>query len=133
MSRFEKWVIVVTGSGRGIGKATTDLFAAEGATVVGAELDSADPVDVTDDAQVRRLFNGIAQKHGRIDTLVCNAGKPWMSTTLHASDEDWRTCIDLNLKSAWLCARAAHPLLTASEHASIVTVASAQGLRSSKS
>src|SRR5688500_7331610 len=131
--RFQKWVVVVTGSGRGIGKATADAFTAEGATVIGAELDSPEPVDATDEAQVQALFERIKQQHGRLDTLVCNAGRPWSSTTLSATDTDWQSCIDLNLKSAWLCAKAAHPLLSESDRASIVTVASAQGQRSNKS
>ena len=133
MSRFDEWVVVVTGSGRGIGKATADAFAAEGATLIGAELDSANPVDVTNEAQIAAFFIEIREKYDRIDTLVCNAGRPWSSTTLTATDEDWRACVDLTLKSAWLCAKAAHPLLVKSERASIVTVASAQGQRSNKS
>ena len=133
MSRFHNWVVAVTGAGRGIGKATADAFAAEGAVVAGADLDGDNPVDVTDPVQVEKFFARIEEQHGRLDTLVCNAGRPWSSTTLTATDTDWEACIDLNLKSAWLCARAAHPLLSGSDRASIVTVASAQGQRSNKS
>lgn len=133
MNRFQDWVVVVTGSGRGIGKATADAFAAEGAVVIGAELDSPEPVDVTDDKQIAAFFTAIGEKHGRLDTLVCNAGRPWSSTTLNSTETDWQACVDLNLKSAWLCAKAAHPLLMKSDRASIVAVASAQGQRSNRS
>jgi NAD(P)-dependent dehydrogenase (short-subunit alcohol dehydrogenase family) len=133
MRRFENWIVAVTGSGRGIGKATADAFAAEGAVVIGAELDGNNPVDVTDPVQLEAFFARIEEEHGRLDTMVCNAGRPWSSTTLTATGSDWEACIDLNLKSAWLCSRMAHPLLSRSDRASIVTVASAQGQRSNKS
>ncbi len=145
--RFQDFVIVVTGGGRGIGKAAAQLFASEGATVVIADIDGelartaaaeigvkATPhqVDVTDPAAVDRLFAQAGERFGRIDTLVANAGRPYTLTTLKASEDDWQQCLDLNLKSAWLCAKAAHGLLIKSDRASIVSVASAQGLRSGR-
>lgn len=147
MSRFEQSVVLVTGAGRGIGRAAAELFAAEGAAVFVADIDgrlaadsaaalgpraAAWPLDVTDDAGVRKLMEEIGARHGRLDTLVANAGRPYSLTTLTASEEDWRACLDVNLKSVWLCARAAHPLLSRSDRASIVAVGSAQGLRSNR-
>jgi NAD(P)-dependent dehydrogenase (short-subunit alcohol dehydrogenase family) len=145
--RLENRITVVTGAGRGIGFATARLFAAEGAQVIIAELDpalakeaavaigaNAEPVvvDVASDSAVENLFAGIHSRFGRLDILVCNAGRPYQTTSLQASEQDWDACLDVNLKSAWLCARAAHSLLAASETGNIVTVASAQGLRSGK-
>lgn len=145
--RFQDFVVVVTGGGRGIGRAAAQLFVAGGAEVVIADIDgelalstaqeigrNAIPyqVDVTDPAAVESLFADVGGRFGRIDTLVANAGRPYTLTTLKASEDDWKHCLDLNLKSAWLCAKGAHEMLKRSERASIVTVASAQGLRSGR-
>jgi len=131
--RFPDWIVVVTGAARGIGKATADRFTQEGATVISVDLaDTPHIADVTSPDQVNQLFLDLGHQYDRIDCVVCNAGRPWMSSSLEATEADWNACIDLNLKSTWLCARAAHPWLSKSEHASIVNVASAQGQRSNK-
>ena len=145
--RLEDRIVVVTGAGRGIGLATARLFVAEGARVVVAELDpslardaaaalgpAALPVvtDVSRAEDVRALFEQVESRFGRLDALVSNAGRLYQMTSLTATEEDWESCLDVNLKSAWLCARAAHPLLAASGRGSIVAVASTQGLRANK-
>jgi NAD(P)-dependent dehydrogenase (short-subunit alcohol dehydrogenase family) len=118
-------VALVTGAARGIGFATARRFAAEGARVLLIDaLDEVDSAaasigaaatalqaDVTDDDQVRGAVARAIEWGGGLDVLVCNAGRPWGSTSLTASDDDWTRCLDLNLKAAWLCARAAHPYL----------------------
>lgn len=131
--RFEDWVVVVTGAGRGIGLATASRFRDEGAQVASLDLEGGShKVDVTDPTQVETAFAEIGHRYDVIDCLVCNAGRPWMSTSLEASEQDWAACLDLNLKSSWYCARAAYPWLSKSSRASIVNVASAQAYRSTK-
>lgn len=139
-ARFDGSIVVVTGGGRGIGLAAARAFAAEGARVYAGDLNpperepGIEPValDVTDAAAVSMLRSRIAAEHGRLDTLVANAGRLYSQTTLDTDDETWEQAININLKSAWICARELHGLLAQSERASIVTVASAQGLRGGK-
>lgn len=144
MMRLQNKIAVITGGGSGIGRASAKLFAAEGAQVVIAEIHEEQgrqvaraigaaaitvPTDVTSEESVDALFAEVKACFGRLDILVSNAGRPWQSTSLAATNDDWEACLNLNLKSAWLCARAAHPLMR--EGGSIVTIASTQGYRSS--
>lgn len=140
-ARFDGYIVLVTGGGRGIGLATARAFAAEGARVYAADLNPASPepgiepveLDVTQETGIAQLGERIAREHGRLDTLVANAGRLYSQTTLNADSAAWDEAISINLKSVWLCARGFHRLLVESEHASIVTIASAQGLRGGKS
>jgi len=144
--RLENKIAVVTGAGRGIGKATAKLFAAEGATVFVAEIDAelaretvaeignnavAVPTDVTDKDSVKRLFALVGETSKRLDILISNAGKPFASTSLAATDEMWDECLNLNLRSSWYAAREAFELLKTAG-GSIVTVASTQAFRSNE-
>lgn len=143
--RLPNKIAVITGGGSGIGRAAATLFAAEGAQVVIAEINEeqarqvaheigataiAIPTDVTSEASVAALFAEVQSRFGRLDILVSNAGRPWQSTSLTATNDDWEACLNLNLKSAWFCARAAHPLMP--NGGSIVTIASTQGYRSNR-
>lgn len=144
--RLQNKIAVITGAGSGIGRATAKLFAAEGAQVVIAEINEeqarqvvaeigaaaiAIAVDVTSEPAVAKLFAEVKARFGKLDVLVSNAGRPWQSTSLTATDEDWEACLNLNLKAAWLCARRAHSLLQ-QNGGSIVTIASTQGYRSNR-
>ncbi len=144
--RLANKIAVITGGGSGIGRATASLFAAEGAQVVIAEINSAQAqavegeigeraisvtTDVTSNESVAALFAKVRERYGRLDILVSNAGRPWEATSLTVSEEDWEECLNLNLRSSWLCARAAHPLMRKAG-GSIVTIASTQGYRSNK-
>jgi NAD(P)-dependent dehydrogenase (short-subunit alcohol dehydrogenase family) len=141
--RLANKIAVITGGGSGIGRATAKLFTREGAQVVIAEINAeqaqqvtdeigtnalAIATDVTSEDSVNALFAQVNERFGKLDILVSNAGRPWQSTSLTATDEDWNECLNLNLKSAWLCARVAHPLMASG--GSIVTIASTQGYRS---
>lgn len=143
--RLQNKIAVITGAGSGIGRATAKLFAAEGAQVVIAEISEqqarqvtdeigaaaiAMPTDVTSASAVAALFAAVQARFGKLDTLISNAGRPWQFTSLTATDEDWEACLNLNLKSAWLCARQAHALMP--NGGSIVTIASTQGYRSNR-
>jgi 3-oxoacyl-[acyl-carrier protein] reductase len=141
--KLENKIAVITGGGSGIGRATAKLFAAEGAQVVIAEINTAQAqevateiganalaiaTDVTNEQSINALFAEVKERFGKLDILFSNAGRPWIMSSLKATEKDWDECLNLNLKSTWLCARAAHPLMK--NGGSIVTTASTQGYRS---
>ncbi|HWQ55947.1 MAG TPA: SDR family NAD(P)-dependent oxidoreductase [Bryobacteraceae bacterium] len=127
--RLKGKIALVTGAARGIGRATARLFETEGAEVIGVDIDD---TDVTDAQQTAALFDEVRGRFGRLDILVCNAGRPYQLTSLTASEKDWDACLDVNLKSVWLCARAAYPLLSKADAAAVITIASMQGIRASR-
>jgi len=127
---------LVTGAGRGIGRAVAARLLADGWRVVAADRDADGPpgsrtvrADVADEAAVAALVAGIAATEGRLDGLVCNAGfginKPLADLML----AEWSSVLATNLTSSFLLARAAEALLRAARGA-IVTIASTRAHQS---
>jgi citronellol/citronellal dehydrogenase len=118
-------VCVVSGAGTGLGKATALELARLGATVVGcgrrpeplegtaAEIEGVGGVaetqamDIRDDDAVEALFDGVMERHGRLDLLVNNAGGQFMSPAEAISPKGFRTVIELNVTGTWLMTHAA--------------------------
>ena len=133
--RLEGKVCVVTGAKGGIGAATVEAFRREGATVAGVDLAADSPgdvalaADVTDEAAVRRLFEDVRSRLGRVDVLFNNAG---ISPTddgsvLETGLEAWQRVQDVNLKSVFLCCKHGIPHLlenTAPHRGSVINTAS---------
>jgi NAD(P)-dependent dehydrogenase (short-subunit alcohol dehydrogenase family) len=123
---------LVTGGASGIGAATAELLRARGATVVVADLTPGDDVaslDVTDEAAVDALVDGIVAEHGRLDLAANVAGYPGLYAELAVSSTDvWRKTLAVNLDGAYFCVRAElRAMLAAGPEAtgrSIVNVAS---------
>lgn len=132
MTTFESSVVLVTGGGAGIGRATAELFAALGAKVAILDLSVAGvPSEwlafqgsVTSDADVEAAIAGIDNACGRLDILVNNAGISCLGTIEDGTLDDWFRVLDVNLISVARVSRAALPLLRKSGHASIVNLAS---------
>ena len=119
--RLDGKVAVITGAAGGIGAATAELFLAEGATVVGADLRDDAPgtlavaVDVTDEDAVRELYARTAGEFGRIDVLFNNAGiNPTDDVSvLDTTFEAYQRVQDVNLKSVFFCCKHGIPHLLA--------------------
>jgi NAD(P)-dependent dehydrogenase (short-subunit alcohol dehydrogenase family) len=130
MGRLEGKVCVITGAAGGIGAATAELFAAEGATVAGVDLKQGEHVgieaDVTDEVQVRDMYARAREEHGRIDVLFNNAGiaPPDDASVLDTSLEAWQRVQDVNLKSVFLCCKHGIPHLLEAGRGSVINTAS---------
>jgi NAD(P)-dependent dehydrogenase (short-subunit alcohol dehydrogenase family) len=130
MARLDSKVCVVTGAAGGIGAATCELFAAEGATVVGVDLVAGEHVgieaDVTDDAAVQAMYARVREQHSRIDVLFNNAGisPPDDASVLDTSLEAWQRVQDVNLKSVFLCCKHGIPHLLDAGGGSVINTAS---------
>jgi 3-oxoacyl-[acyl-carrier protein] reductase len=137
--RFEGRVALVTGGGRGIGAATAEVLARDGAKVVVADLDAgpAEEVaagigagavgiacDVTDRAQVEAAVQRAVGEHGRLDILVTCAGVVRDNLIFKMTDEDWDLVIDTHLKGTFLCARAAQAVMVPNRYGKMVFLSS---------
>jgi len=146
-ARLKDKIAIVTGGGRGLGRAIALAFADEGATVVvaGRVKDVLDDVvhaiearggaasglvaDVTDEASVNALVDGTVRVHGRLDVLVNNAGVIVRKPALETTSAEWRRVIDVNLTGAWLgCVAAARHMVPA-KSGKIINFGSTAGAR----
>jgi NAD(P)-dependent dehydrogenase (short-subunit alcohol dehydrogenase family) len=130
--RLEGKVCVITGAASGIGEETARLFAAEGATVVGVDVEAGAPgalsltADVTDEEQVRSMYARARGELGRIDVLVNNAGiNPTDdASVLDTSLETWQRVQDVNLRGVFLCCKHGIPHLLDAGGGSVINTAS---------
>jgi NAD(P)-dependent dehydrogenase (short-subunit alcohol dehydrogenase family) len=131
--RLEGEVCVVTGAASGIGATAARLFAAEGARVVGIDLDAEQAVgaltiaaDVADEDQVRSAFAEAREEMGRIDVLMNNAGiNPTDDgSVLETTIESWQRVQDVNLNGVFLCCKHGIPHLLDAGGGSVINVAS---------
>ena len=146
--RFDNKVIVITGGGRGLGRAAALGFAREGGAVVVGDLDLDParqtvkeieqaggralfvPCDVRSAEQVKRLIDTAVERFGGVDVLYNNAGVVRYGTVEELSEDDWDFQITINLKGAFLTCKYAIPEMRKRGGGAIVNTASVQAFAS---
>jgi NAD(P)-dependent dehydrogenase (short-subunit alcohol dehydrogenase family) len=142
MERVEGKVVAVTGAATGIGRASAEALAEEGAWVVlgdvneaGAELAAAIGdraaflrTDVRSSSDVERLVGTARERHGRLDGIVNNAAVAIPGAAGEVSEQDWQAVIDVNLTGVWRGMRFAIPAMIEGGGGSIVNLSSVQSL-----
>jgi 3-oxoacyl-[acyl-carrier protein] reductase len=143
MGRFDRRVAIVTGAARGIGFATAQRFAAEGAAVAILDLDEAQAVEaaaridgtalgvgcnVSDSANVEAAVSRVVGELGGIHILVNNAGITRDNLLFKMTEEDWDQVIGVHLKGAFLMTKAAQAHFVAQKYGKIVNLSSVSAL-----
>ncbi|WP_336855503.1 glucose 1-dehydrogenase [Sinomonas albida] len=148
MGWFDGKAGLVTGAAGGIGRASAVAYAAEGGSVIVADLESSRakgeetvamihaaggnaafiPVDVSDDAQVEALVDATVREFGRLDFALNNAGIVEMGFTADISEQAWDRLFEVNIKGVWLCLKHELRYMRAHGGGSIVNTASESGL-----
>jgi len=140
-------VVLVTGGNKGIGKAISTAFAANGDAVVinfNKSLDIAKTVleellprnttisleqaDVSDYRQVKQMINNIVEKYGKIDIVVNNAGIVRDGFLMLMSEKDWNDVISINLNGVFNCSKAVSEPMISQKSGVIINIASLSGI-----
>ncbi|MFX1560277.1 MAG: SDR family NAD(P)-dependent oxidoreductase [Promethearchaeota archaeon] len=145
MKRLEGKVVVITGVAAGIGRETTNLFAKEGARIVGADVDEeggmsiAEKVqafggsmtfvkaDVSKEEDIKTLFE-VTREMGGIDVLFNNAGIEVAKGLLDTSEDEWDKNVNVNLKSVFFCCKYAIQQMKENGKGVIINNSSVAGL-----
>ena len=140
--RLQDKVAIITGAAKGIGFATAQRFAQEGAKVMIADLNpdavkiaatqisgaEAHVMNVTDRASIQGVVDQIMQQHGRIDILVNNAGITQDARLVKMTEAQFDAVIDINLKGVFNCTQIVVPHMLEAGSGAIVNASSVVGL-----
>ena len=141
-NRLKDKVAIITGAAKGIGFATAQRFAQEGAKVMitdvhqasvkgaAAQIPHAEPfaMDVTDRASIQAVVDQVMQKHGRIDILINNAGITQDARLIKMTEAQFDTVIDVNLKGVFNCTQLIVPHMLEASSGAVVNASSVVGL-----
>ncbi len=132
-------VAVVTGAGRGIGRAVADALAARGSCTAYLDLNEPHPAldggecsmfvhcDVTDEASVDAAFTTVEETWGTVSILVNNAGIFWIRPLAETTLDAWNQMMAVNTTGAFLCARRALPGMRAQRYGRLIALGSSAG------
>ena len=146
--RLKDRVAIVSGGGRGLGEATSQRYAKEGAIVIVADLDiepaecvakeiqdhggkaTAVALDVTSRDAVENVVSSTVSEHGRLDVMVTFAGVALFGPALDCTDEVWQRQFDVNVTGTFYCAQIAARQMVKQNSGRNITVSSIMGQRS---
>jgi len=137
MNRLQRRIALVTGASSGIGRGVAELFAAEGATVIAADLEPGEAflkkvayrhLDVTSESEWINLIAAIEAEHGRLDVLVNNAGVIAYSPVHELTEPEWRRVLDVDQMGVWLGMKSVVPVMRRAGGGSIINLSSAWGV-----
>lgn len=146
LGRLRDKVAVVTGAAKGIGRATAELFALEGARLVATDIDAgglrdlcehfpeteAVVGDVSRPEDAERMIRAAVTRHGRLDVLVANAGIIPLNTIVEATAEDWDRVMSVDGRGMFLTAKYAIEAMLQNGGGSIVCLSSISGMAGQK-
>ncbi len=143
---FKEKVVIVTGSGRGIGRTIAESFASQGATLILSDYNAealndvsrdfskkqfpflSIACDVTNPDQVKVLIDKTMEQYEKIDVLINNAGITRDTLLMRMKDEQWDAVIDTNLKGVFLVTKAASRIMMKQHFGKIINISSVVGI-----
>ena len=145
---FKNKIVIITGAGRGIGKAIANAYCSERATVIIADKNEQEGLetarylqagggevvscltDVSNPEEISKLMLFTTKKFGQIDILINNAGISSSKSLYELGVEEWDSIINTNLRSVFLCSREAAKVMKMNNGGSIVNISSTRALMS---